>query len=246
MSLTGLIPFVSIYSTFLQRGYDEVLHDIARMKSHVIIGIDRSGIVGEDGETHQGIYDLSFLMPIPNMVIGTPKDSTEAGNMLYTAILSKKPFSIRYSKNKISYQQQSYKILPIGSWEEIKKGKDGVIISYGDFLNNAISISNKLSGKLDIGVYNARYQKPIDTKKYFEILSTYKNIYIYEESTMINSLGAYLTLLAKENNYNNNIKVYAIPDEFVIQGNKKDVIKYLKLDETSIMNKVLKDIKKSD
>ena len=93
MSIEGLVPFVSIYSTFLQRGYDQVIHDIARMNSHVIIGVDRCGIAGEDGETHQGIYDLSFLLPIPNLVIATPKDSKEAGNILYTAISSKKPFA---------------------------------------------------------------------------------------------------------------------------------------------------------
>ena len=106
MSVQGVIPFVSIYSTFLQRGYDQVLHDIARMNTHVIIGVDRSGIVGEDGETHQGIYDLTFLLPIPNLVIATPKDSIEAGNILYTAMISKRPFAIRYSKDKLEYNEE--------------------------------------------------------------------------------------------------------------------------------------------
>ena len=114
MSIEGLIPFVSIYSTFLQRGYDQVIHDIARMNTHVILGIDRCGIVGEDGETHQGIYDLTFLLPIPNLIIATPKDSIEAGNLLYTALLSKRPFAIRYSRDKLKYLETKYNIIPIG------------------------------------------------------------------------------------------------------------------------------------
>ena len=136
MSTQGLIPFVSIYSTFLQRGYDQVIHDIARMNTHVILGIDRCGIVGEDGETHQGIYDLTFLLPIPNLIISTPKDSIEAGNLLYTAILSKRPFVIRYTKDKLTYLKENYKIVPIGSWETLVEGKDAVLISYGSLLNN--------------------------------------------------------------------------------------------------------------
>ena len=238
MSTQGLIPFVSIYSTFLQRGYDQVIHDIARMNTHVILGIDRCGIVGEDGETHQGIYDLTFLLPIPNLIISTPKDSIEAGNLLYTAILSKRPFAIRYTKDKLIYLKENYKIIPIGSWETLIEGKDAVLISYGSLLNNAIKISNNLKGIIDLSVVNARYQKPIDEKLFSKLLNDYKNIFIYEEQTEINSLGSYLINYANKKEYKGNIKLFAIKDKYIGQGKKEEVLKELKLDEKSITNNI--------
>ena len=243
MSEEGLIPFVSIYSTFLQRGYDQIIHDIARMNNHVIIGIDRAGIVGEDGETHQGIYDLTFLLPIPNLIIATPKDSIEAGNLLYTAMLSKKPFAIRYSKDRLEYSKKNYQIIPIGSWEEVSAGKDAVLITYGSLLNKAHQIKEKLSKEVDLKIINARYQKPIDNNMFDNILKEYNNIFIYEETTYINSLGSYLVNYASNNNYKGNIKVFAIKDEYIKQGKKEEILKYLELDEKSIINKIKKEIK---
>ena len=245
MALEGLIPFVSIYSTFLQRGYDQVIHDIARMNTHVIIGIDRAGIVGEDGETHQGIYDLTFLLPIPNIIISTPKDSIEAGNMLYTAMLSKRPFAIRYSKDKLEYIQDNYKIIPIGSWEIISPGKDAVLITYGSLLDKAPKIKQNLKkSNIDLSIVNARYQKPIDTKMFDNLLKEYKNIFVYEETTYINSLGSYLVNYATEKKYEGNINIFAIKDEYIKQGKKEEVLKLLELDEKSITNKINKIIDK--
>ena len=239
MSIGGLIPIVTIYSTFLQRGYDEVLHDICRMNTHVIIGIDRCGIVGEDGETHNGVFDLSFLLPIPNIVIATPKDSIEAGNLLYTAINNNKPFCIRYSKDKLEYNKKDYKMIKIGSWEKLTEGKDAVLISYGYLLNKAILVKDKLKDKIDISIVNARFQKPIDEDMFKELLNNYNNIYIYEEQMFTNSLGSYLVNYANLNNYKGNIKVFAIEDKFVLQGGKEEILKEIELDEESISNKIL-------
>lgn len=244
MSMDGLIPFVSIYSTFLQRGYDEVLHDIARMNGHVIIGVDRAGIVGEDGETHQGIYDLSFLLPIPNMVIATPKDSIEAGNLLYTAVESNHPFAIRYSKNSIYYEKQTdFQPIDIGSWEYLYKGSKAIIISYGDFINNALRVRDNLKENCDIGVVNARFQKPIDEEMFKDILNRYRYIFIYEEQTIINSLGSYLVNYANECNYKGTIKIFAIEDRFIEQGKKDEVIKSLGLDSKSVGREIRRIIK---
>lgn len=240
MSSQGLIPFVSIYSTFLQRGYDQVIHDIARMNSHVIIGIDRAGIVGEDGETHQGIYDLTFLLPIPNLVISTPKDSIEAGNLLNTALVSKKPFAIRYSKDKLEYTKEEYKEVPIGSWEILSPGKDAVLITYGSLLEKAKIIKRNLGKKIDISIVNARYQKPIDQGLFDKILKKYQHIFIYEEATYINSLGSYLLTYANEKKYQGTIKLFAIKDEFIKQGKKEEVLKLLGLDEDTITREIKK------
>lgn len=245
MSIGGLIPFVSIYSTFLQRGYDEVIHDIARMNTHVIIGIDRAGIVGEDGETHQGIYDLTFLLPIPNLIISTPKDSIEAGNLLYTAILSKRPFAIRYSKDKLEYLKENYKIIPIGSWEVLSDGKDATLITYGSLIEKSIKVKKKLSKKIDLSIINARYQKPIDKKLFNNLLNKYQNIFVYEETTYINSLGSYLLSYANEQNYKGTISIFAIKDEFIKQGKREEVLKLLELDEKSITKKIIKIINNS-
>ena len=240
MSISGLIPFVSIYSTFLQRGYDQVIHDIARMNTHVILGIDRCGIVGEDGETHQGIYDLTFLMPIPNLIISTPKDSIEAGNLLYTAIKENKPFAIRYSKDRLLYEKTKYERIAIGSWEILENGKDAVLISYGELLNAAREIKEKID--IDLSIVNARFQKPIDEELFDKILKKYKNIFIYEEQTMINSLGFYLINCANSKGYKGNIKLFAIDDEYVKQGKKEEVLKELKLDVDSVANRIKKNM----
>lgn len=243
MSVQGLIPFVSIYSTFLQRGYDQVIHDIARMNTHVIIGIDRAGIVGEDGETHQGIYDLTFLLPIPNLIISTPKDSIEAGNILYTATLSKRPFAIRYSKDKLEYKEEKYQIIPIGSWETIEKGKDAVLITYGSLTDKSLKIKQNLSKQIDLSIVNARYQKPIDENLFNQLLNEYQNIFIYEETTYINSLGSYLVNYANQKQYKGNIHIFAIKDEYIKQGKKEQILKQLELDEQSITNKIKKIMK---
>jgi len=228
LSLSGKIPFVSIYSTFLQRGYDQVLHDIARMNAHVIIGIDRCGIVGADGETHQGIYDVSFLLPIPNLVICAPSDNIEAGNLLYTATLEKKPFCIRYSKEEKEYVKSKHKRIVIGSWEKIVSGKDAYIITYGDLIGDAIEISR--TSKFDIGIINARFLKPIDIDMFNSINVP---IFVYEEVVNIGSLGSYLKSISDKD-----ITCFGIDDKFVKQGNRELIMKDLGLDVESVLTKI--------
>lgn len=241
LSLEHKIPFVSIYSSFLQRGYDEVLHDIARMNSHVIIGIDRCGIVGSDGETHQGVFDVTFLLPIPNIIIACPKDSIECTNLIKTAIETDSPFCIRYSRAKLEYNLAEPEIIPIGSWEQIKEGKDGTLITYGDFVNESLEIIEKLSKDgINIELVNARFLKPIDEKYFKEIIKKDKPIFVYEESMKVGSLGSYLGLLTDKN-----IITYAIEDLFVHQGNRKELLVGLELDKNTIYKKIKKEINRS-
>jgi 1-deoxy-D-xylulose-5-phosphate synthase len=235
LSLEGMIPFVSIYSTFLQRGYDEIIHDIARMNTHVIIGIDRAGIVGADGETHQGIYDVSFLLPIPNLIITCPKDSIEAGNLLYTATETNKPFCIRYSKEPQHFEKQKYEKVKIGSWEILKEGHDAYIITYGEFINEAKKIINET--KYDIGLINARFIKPIDEDMMNSINIP---IFTYEEVTEIGSLGSYL-----KDKYSNVIETYAIPDKFIAQGKRDELLKEIELDYLNVKERIEDKLKKT-
>ncbi|MCI5521121.1 MAG: 1-deoxy-D-xylulose-5-phosphate synthase [Tenericutes bacterium] len=236
MAIAGKKPFVSIYSTFLQRGYDQVFHDIARMDSNVVIGIDRAGIVGEDGETHQGLYDIAFLNHIPNMIIAAPKNSSEAKGILEFAFNSKHPFAIRYSKQRIEYNNESL-VISDYSWEEIKKGSDAVIITYGDFVNNAKIIANNLKkDKLNIGIINARFIKPIDTSMLDKIIKTKKPIIVYEEACLIGSLGSMISSYIV--NSNTKIKCFGIKDTFVKQGKYDIIIKKLGLDVDTMTSNI--------
>ena len=175
------------------------------------------------------------------MIIATPKDSVEAGNLLYTATITERPFAIRYSRDKMKYvNKQTYKKVPIGSWEMIESGKDACLITYGYLIENAKKIREDLKGSIDLGIVNARFQKPIDKSMFDDILDNYKKIYVYEESMYTGSLGSYLVNYANEKGYKGKIKIFGIDDEFVLQGKKSEVLKKLELDPESIENKILK------
>ena len=244
-ALEGEKPFVAIYSTFLQRGYDEIQQDIARMQGHVVIGIDRAGIVGEDGETHQGIYDVALLNNIPNLIIMAPSDSKMAGKMLYTAFKQELPVAIRYSKGKIEYQDIKYEKIEIGKWEVSsypeKKSCDGYLISYGDFFMEALAIEKALRKKdIYLQVINAMFIKPMDEKILKELASANKTVFIYEEVAKIGSLGSEIAKYLLEKGFKGNFYDYAIQDEFIKQGKKEEVIKVLKLNKESIIRDIEK------
>ena len=239
MSLGGKIPFLSIYSSFLQRGYDQIVHDIARMDNHIIVGIDRCGIIGADGETHQGLFDITFLLPIPNVIISCPKDSIEATNLINTAIKTPHPFMIRYSKKLISYDKEEPKLIEIGSWETIKTGKDATLITYGDFVNESIELIERLQNKdISVELVNARFIKPIDGEYYNRILAKNKPIFVYEESMKIGSLGSYLQEISDQK-----VNIFAVEDQFVPQGKREEILKELELDIDSIFKKIVKILK---
>lgn len=232
-------PIVFIYSSFLQRGYDQLVHDIARMDSNVLLCIDRCGIIPGDGVSHQGLFDIPFMISIPNMIIACPKDAKEANDLIYTALNTNHPFALRYPKTNIKYDYGKAEKLNIGSWEEIKKGFNGTIISYGDFLNRSVDISNILEkDNISIGVINARFIKPIDKELLNILLGTNQNIYVYEESMKIGSLGSLICEYAKETDSKSKIYVYGIDDKFVATGSREELIKNEKLDDESISKNI--------
>jgi len=239
LALNHQKPFVSIYSTFLQRGYDQISHDIARMNSPVVIGIDRAGLGEGDGETHQGIYDVAFLSHLPNMVIMAPKDSEEAGNMLFTAFHHSSPCAIRYSKANVSYEKINYQPLKIGSWKTLKPGTDATIITYGDFCNNALKVHQLLAQKqIKCEIVNARFIKPFDKKAMSRILRKNRPIFVYEEVSAIGSLGQMLSAYASEKGFTKRVISLAIKDQFIEQGSREDILKSLKLDTNSVFKRI--------
>ena len=241
----GKKPICFIYSSFLQRGYDEIVHDIARMNEHVILCIDRAGFVSSDGETHQGLFDVPMLLPIPNMVISMPSSPKEADNLLELALKTNKPFAIRYPKINLKYDFQKKEDIVLGSWSVIASGEDGVIITYGDFVSRAQNICEKLSiDNINLTIINARFLKPIDEKMLTKILKYYKKVFIYEESMEGCSLDSVVLSFASKINSKNDFYIYNIPNKFMFTATREELIKLNNLDEESIYNKIKNEYKK--
>ncbi|MFS0877270.1 1-deoxy-D-xylulose-5-phosphate synthase [Solibacillus isronensis] len=216
-------PFLSIYSTFLQRAYDQVLHDIARPNLNVFIGIDRAGLVGADGETHQGVFDISFLRHIPNIVLMMPKDENEGQHMVKTAIdYNDGPIALRYPRgNGLGVEMDAeMKALPIGSWEVLREGSDAVILTFGTTIPMALKAAEQLAYQgIDVRVVNARFIKPMDEEMLHEIMQENLPILTIEESLLQGGFGSAVLEFAFDKKYRNvQIERIGIPDEFIEHG----------------------------
>ncbi len=239
LALGGMHPFLTIYSTFLQRSYDQLIHDICRMDTKVIIGIDRSGLVGADGETHQGVYDVAFLKTIPNIAICMPRNAVDAQHLLSTCIKYEHPIAIRYPRGSVEYTPVSaYKEYEFGKWEKVLQGTDDLIITYGphvDGLSEYIGMNN-----LDIGVVNARFIHPIDTAMLDELCKEYRNIYIYEEVVENNNLYTDVVKYVYEHKLDVNVTSFCLPNEFIEHGSVEQIYEMYGLDYPTIFNKICK------
>jgi len=217
-------PFLAIYSTFLQRAYDQELHDIARPNLNVFIGIDRAGLVGADGETHQGVFDIAFLRHIPNMTIMMPKDENEGQHMVKTAIdYDGGPIALRYPRgNGIGVPLDDELIaLPIGSWEVLREGKDASILTFGTTIPMAMAAAEMLAQQgIDIEVVNARFIKPMDEDMLHRILSSQKPILTIEEAVLQGGFGSGVLEFAHDHGYLNAlVDRMGIPDQYIEHGN---------------------------
>lgn len=174
MATQGMKPFLAIYSTFLQRAYDQVVHDICRQNLNVFIGIDRSGLVGADGETHQGVFDISFLRHLPNMVLMMPKDENEGQHLVYTAMQYEDgPIALRYARgNGLGvHMDEELKAIPIGSWETLKEGTQAAILTFGTTIPMAMEAAERLEkAGVSVKVVNARFIKPMDEAYLHDLL----------------------------------------------------------------------------
>ena len=215
-------PFLAIYSTFLQRAYDQVLHDIARPNLNVFIGIDRAGLVGADGETHQGVFDISFLRHIPNIVLMMPKDENEGQHMVKTAVEYDGPICMRYPRgNGIGVEMDAeMKALPIGSWEVLREGKDASILTFGTTIPMAMEAAEKLATQgIDVKVVNARFIKPMDEAMLHELMQAGAPILTLEESMLQGGFGSAVLEFAADNGYRTVMDRIGIPDQFIEHGN---------------------------
>lgn len=247
MALGGMRPLAAIYSTFLQRSIDQVIHDISLMNLPVIVGIDRAGLVGGDGPTHQGIYDISLLRPVPGLVLAAPKDEGELADLLFTALQVKKPFFIRYPKESARREpaaDESLRMLPVGSSEICRQGKDGVIFAAGTLVYTALAAAERLAAEriVDLGVVNLRYLKPLDERLILEqvrrrksILSRRTKVVTLEDGVLTGGVGEGVRDLIVRNSVRHlDLLNLGVPEGEVPVATRKELLSMYGLDEKGL------------
>ncbi|WP_288686691.1 1-deoxy-D-xylulose-5-phosphate synthase [uncultured Catenibacterium sp.] len=231
-------PFLSVYSSFFQRAYDQLNHDIARMNLPCLIGIDRAGLVGGDGATHHGVFDIGLIAPIPGVIIMAPKDEEEAQKMINTAYQNKDhPYVMRYSKNKvIDTHQHTDETIKVGQWELIKEMEDAAInvVTYGDNVLAVLKMAE--TDHLPINIINARFIKPID-KDMLKRMSD-KPIIVYETDLMNGSLGSIMSLYYEKNHINVDMSFIGIDDHYVTFGDNESLYKQEHISLNDLKNKI--------
>jgi len=241
MATQGLIPFCNIYSTFLQRAYDQVIHDVALQKLPVIFCLDRAGLVGEDGATHHGVFDLSYLRCVPNLIVFAPRNEIELRNIMYTAQLGLKlPIVIRYPRGNgsIVNWKLPFSKIEIGKGIQLKKGKKLAILSIGTIAENVNKAIGLFEDNDDIGHYDLRFVKPLDEMLLHTIFKTYTHIITVEDNTIKGGFGSAILEFAIDHNYKNTIKILGIPDRFINHGSISKLQEYTSLNPKGIKQEI--------
>ena len=244
MASRGLRPFVAIYSTFMQRAFDQVLHDVALQNLPVTLCLDRAGVVGEDGPTHHGTFDLSYLRMIPNMTIMAPKDENEFQHMLFTTLTIDGPTAIRYPRgNGLGVElDKEFKELPQGSWEVLRPGRDAVLMAVGSCVSPALAAAEQLASDdgIECQVVNCRYVKPFDRELLQTCLNDFKWVFTFEENVVSGGFGGgVLEFMAAENIWSARVVTTGLPDHFIPHGTPAQLRHDLGLDLAGIRKKVL-------
>jgi len=243
LAIGGYKPVVAIYSTFLQRAYDQLIHDVAIQNLPVLFAIDRAGIVGADGPTHQGAFDLSFMRCIPNMIIMTPSDENECRQMLYTGYQCGKPAAVRYPRgNAIGVELTPLEILPIGKSRLIREGQKIAILNFGTLLPSALEAAEKLNAT----VVDMRFVKPIDIKMINVLAQTHDYLVTLEENAIQGGAGSAVAEMLNSSGKSTALLQLGLPDYFIPQATQQEALKDLGLDSKGIEEKILNFIAKQD
>ncbi len=243
LAAEGMKPVCAIYSTFMQRAYDHLIHDVALQKLPVIFCLDRAGVVGGDGATHQGAFDLSYLLHVPNMVISAPKDGNELRDLMYTAKqYNGGPFTLRYPKEScVAYDPDAEpNILDIGSWEVINPGEEVMVLAVGATVHRAQMAIEVLSREgYNAGLVNMRFIKPLDTEMLRTIVKQYSHLVTLEENSQIGGAGNYILQYIQEN-YPGTVRMtnLALPDKFIEHGSRSEVLDRVGLSTGHITDKL--------
>ena len=248
MAAAGLNPVVAIYSTFMQRAYDSVMHDICMQNLHVSLCLDRAGLVGDDGFTHHGVFDYAYLRSMPNMTVMAPKDEDELRHMLKTAVGMNGPVAVRYPRGSgVGVElSDSLNVLPIGKAEVLREGSDVSLWAIGTMVESAMKLAEKLAEQgINAGVVNMRFAKPIDKELLLAHAEKYKNIVTLEEGCLRGGVGSAVLEALNEARLLGTCKVlnFGIPDEFILHGDKQRLFQDIGLDVETMAGKVTAFVK---
>jgi 1-deoxy-D-xylulose-5-phosphate synthase len=240
-ALGGYRPFIAIYSTFLQRAYDQVVLDVCLQNLPVVFAVDRSGIVGQDGPTHHGAFDVSYFRHMPNMIVMSPKDENELRHMLYSAYLSEKPAVVRYPRGEAYgvIMDKTLKEIPIGTWERLKDGMDIAIVACGNTVYPALSAAMELEGEgIHCSVINGRFVKPMDREMILSLAQEVPKILTVEENVLIGGFGSGVMEMLSEEGLTVPVKRLGIPDIFLPHGSQGSLRKSIGIDKEGIKKSI--------
>ncbi len=243
LASAGQVPFCNIYSTFMQRAYDNIIHDVALQNLPVVLCLDRGGIVGEDGATHHGVFDLAYLCCIPNMVVAAPSDELELRNLLYTALHSATPFAIRYPRGSgmgVEWRDKEFENLPIGKGRVLREGNDVAILALGKPCAFALeaAVAAEREG-VSVAVYDLRYAKPLDSELIIEVGKQFDRIITVEDGVLRGGVGEAIIKLLSDNNIHKSIKNLGIADTFIEQGTPAELYSLCGYDAEGILRAII-------
>lgn len=244
MAKEGLQPFCNIYSSFMQRAYDNVIHDIALLRLPVVLCLDRAGLVGEDGPTHHGVYDLAYFRPIPNLTLSSPMDEHELRRLMYTAQLPDKgPFVIRYPRGRgvLTDWRCPLEEIPVGKGRKLKDGKDLAVITLGPIGNLAARAIRRAEAEkgLSIAHYDLRFLKPLDEELLHEAGRNFRRILTIEDGVLKGGMGSAVLEFMADNNYTLHIQRIGVPDAFIEHGTVQELYRLCGMDEEGIYQSIL-------
>jgi 1-deoxy-D-xylulose-5-phosphate synthase len=239
LATQGLIPFCNIYSSFIQRAYDQIIHDVALQNLHVVFCVDRGGIVGADGATHHGFFDMAFMRSIPNMIVSAPMDEIDLRDLLYTAQLEKNrfPFSIRYPRGRglNADWKRPFQEIEIGKARQISEGKDLAILSIGHPGNRVASVVKKMSGEgISIAHYDMRFVAPLDKDVLHSVFKRFRYIITVEDGVLRGGFGSAVIEFMSDHSYRSEIRRLGIPDYFVEHGTQEELYRECGFDADGI------------
>ena len=243
LATRGVQPFVAIYSTFMQRAYDNIIHDVAIQSLPVVFCMDRAGLVGEDGETHMGLYDIAYMLAVPQMTVTAPKNATEMIGLMRTAAAHRTgPFSIRYPRDASPDKPgalSTVEPVPYGTWEVVRRGSDVAILAVGTMVLTSLAAADALAAEgLNITVVNCRFLKPYDEMTLAAVLADHKHILVVEEGTVVNGFGAYMSAVIGRYDASVRVAVQGVPDRVIHAAPRARQLAMCGLDAAGIANRV--------
>jgi 1-deoxy-D-xylulose-5-phosphate synthase len=243
MATRGVRPVVAIYSTFLQRGYDSIVHDVAIQHLPVTFCMDRAGLVGEDGETHAGLYDIAYMLAIPSMTVTAPRSGTELLGLLRSAMAHEAgPFAIRYPRDNspdVVSAIAEIPAVPYGTWEVVRSGTEFAILAVGTMVNQSLAAAELLAAEgMNVTVVNCRYLKPYDALTLDAILATHRHVLVVEEGTVVNGFGAYMASVISSREPGVRVTAHGVPDRIVYAAPRARQLALCGLDAAGIADKV--------